>query len=150
MDDFDQSGLRHRGVAQQPKTDSNNNTTTSEGETELVYPAAPPNSPVDALPVNREYVIAIDPKTGEDIFIWNSPPIPYLDGVEVIEQKSSEPVTLGTIVSDALIPLNVISILAYVGVLFGNAKFKSPSFMFAMGQLNENSKSFTLTLVKFP
>ena len=105
MDDQDKSGLRHRGVAQPPKVD--NNVTTLDDEQESILPAAPPNSPVDAQPPSREYNRFIDPKTGREVLIWHSPRVPYMDGVELVEQKAAEPVTLATVLSGVLKPLGV-------------------------------------------
>jgi hypothetical protein len=140
MDDVDKaSSLRHRGIANKLPNDD----ITNDVITEWVYPAAPPNSPVDGLR-SREYTVLIDPRTSKETLSWKSPAIPYAEYIEVIEQKPSQEVTLGTVLSETLAPLNVVSNLIYLGLLFGNAKsVVSPPFMFAVGQLSENCKYWT-------
>ena len=148
MADMDHSGLRHRAVTEAPKVD-NNKIITAEVENELPYPVVPPNSPVDAQPAKREYLVSINANTGKDELHWIGPRTPYTRGIEVTERKPAEPVNLGTILSIAAAPLNAINTLVYIGLLFANAKsFASAAFMFAIAQLSENCKSLGLLLVK--
>jgi hypothetical protein len=144
MDDIDNSGLRHRGVIPDTKSDTINTVetkaekaSTSQG---TVIKASIDNNPV----IVRQYRSLLNPVTGKTELVWFSPAVPYIDSVEVIEQKEAEPVNLATLLSESLRPLNVINIGVYLGLLFGYAApngLRSPAFMFAAGQFYENGKS---------
>jgi hypothetical protein len=126
-------------VAQSQSDDAS--ATEVESDEESSLPPAPPNTPAEpSLPVIRDYAV-VTGLNGEESLMWRTPAAAYMDGVEMIEQAKADPVTLGTLLSDALTPLNVINTVTYLALLCVNAKsseLTSPVALFATAQISEN------------
>ncbi|ETI27867.1 hypothetical protein G647_00316 [Cladophialophora carrionii CBS 160.54] len=118
---------------------------------EFNLPPVPPNTPAEAnLPVIRDYAV-VTSSNGEESLVWHATAAAYLDGVEMIEQEKADAVTLGTLLSDALTPINVINTVIYLALLCANAKSSkliSPATLFALAQINENLGTITEGLWK--
>lgn len=142
MESIDTSGARHRGKTKTLTTDNNlaRNAEVKPAST-LNLPVAKTKASTDF--VARQYIESIDPITGKMTLIWFPPLVPYQ--VETVEQKGVEPISALSILSEALVPLNVINIAAYLGLLVANIKGESirnkivPA-MFTIGQTIENCK----------